>query len=201
MMNENALGKRFRFRHPIFGQSWSMLIYPQVAFFLQTLLGALRHTPKRTAEAPRTASNSLERHSHGGSPLGPARWMVYSMEDPNIKWRTGGTPISGNLHVGGQSPISWTQNPWQVLSSMAVELNPDQEPVDGLSDFKHLGVEVWYCGSTGWWQGDNDACTCISFSLVCIYYDDLWCILMYIIHTTLRIDRYTSNDAWKKHTE
>ena len=71
-----------------------MLIYPQVGFFLQTSLGALRHTPKRTAEAPRTAApNSLERHSHGGSPFGPARWMV-SMEDPNIKWRTGGTPMT-----------------------------------------------------------------------------------------------------------
>ena len=36
--------------------------------------------------------------SHGGTLV--ARWMVYFMENPNIKWMmTGGTPILGNLDI------------------------------------------------------------------------------------------------------
>ena len=30
----------------------------------------------------------------------PQFWMVYFMENPNLKWMmTGGTPILGNLHI------------------------------------------------------------------------------------------------------
>ena len=30
----------------------------------------------------------------------PHSWMVYFMENPNLKWMmTGGSPIAGNLHM------------------------------------------------------------------------------------------------------
>ena len=40
--------------------------------------------------------------SHGGTP----KWLVYFMENPNLKWMiTGGNPILGNLHIIGYSMI------------------------------------------------------------------------------------------------
>ena len=42
-------------------------------------------------------------HSHGGAP----KWLVYFLENPNLKWMmTGGTPISGKPHIAQR--VSWS---------------------------------------------------------------------------------------------
>ena len=52
----------------------------------------------------------IQLYTYGGFRIWryPNSWMVYFMENPKQEWMmTGGTPISGNLHMG----LTWFNHP------------------------------------------------------------------------------------------